>query len=366
MSRNKPSRESQRSGSDQGFVLVAVIATLIPLLLIVGASSSLLTGGLSRVRDAVADSQAFLAAESGIDSAIHRATSGTLTGGGFTADMGRGMTHTVTYFELGTDGIDNDLDTVVDEPDEDVLRVFSVGEYRTSKLTLVAYLGRVQGITDIKGAMLLQGSPVVKLWDNAYITGHNTNLDRTLGDPAFSVEGLSSPPATAADLAAAIDASEAPMIQGIGGSPSLGLGTQDLPALIGSYRQAATNVISGLTHKNVNWGDSATGDWVVSYANHDLIIKGNNSKGAGILICEGQIKIYDGFVFDGLIIATEELQVYNDVEILGGIIVGDTAGQFHMKNDTKITYSKEVIDIVRTLGLGEYVLFNGWQRVANQ
>jgi hypothetical protein len=84
MSRNTPTRELQRSKPEQGFVLVAVIATLIPLLLIVGASSSLLVGGLSRVRDAVAGSQAFLAAESGIDSAIYRATTGTLTGGGFT------------------------------------------------------------------------------------------------------------------------------------------------------------------------------------------------------------------------------------------------------------------------------------------
>src|SRR5690606_11534162 len=84
-----------------------------------------------RLAAEVAEGKAFQAAEAAVDDAVYRAEVGTLTSGTpFGRSLGGGISYTVDPLYLGSDGNDNDGDSLVDEADENVFRLLVVGRYR--------------------------------------------------------------------------------------------------------------------------------------------------------------------------------------------------------------------------------------------
>jgi hypothetical protein len=99
----------------------------------------------------------------------------------------RSFVATPTY--LMADGIDNDDDSLIDEPDDDVYQILSVGSYRGSTRRLVAYIGITVTAPPVMDAAEATMDPNVTVDTNGdmRMSGFNRNMDGTLvgsGDTA--------------------------------------------------------------------------------------------------------------------------------------------------------------------------------------
>src|SRR5690606_10196114 len=132
-------------GTQDGAALVMLVVVLVPVVTLFGGFALAMHARDLRLDEDIARERCFWIAEGGIDDAIHRASAGLLPAIGmlYELDLGGGATCTVNAIALGGNGIDDDGDGMVDEADEDLLEVHSIGRYRRWQRELVTWLGRV-------------------------------------------------------------------------------------------------------------------------------------------------------------------------------------------------------------------------------
>ena len=354
---------------ESGFIMVAMVIILLPLTLVVAAFMSSMTGRSLRLREEVVQEKALLAAESGLDHAIYVSRTGGLTDGDMLVRaFGRGMAFSVEPTYMGGDGLDNDSDGDTDEADEDIFRVIIRGTYRGATRRLAAYLGATSTLPTVEAAVTGQSPSVgVQLPGTPMISGKNTNIDGSRGNPAEDVTGmLIATPGTVAHLLTEITADELDNVDGLGGTPSLGVTSPiDLPAIVTDAKNAASIVLTNNEYSSFNFGDASVGNAYITYREGDVKFTGD-TRGAGLLVVTGKLEMVGNFRFDGVIIVMGDIDNSAGIaQVYGGILSGPASGQFTFKGTSGVYFSSQAIDIANTL-TSRYVVFNGWQELSRK
>ena len=291
--------------------------------------------------------RAFMAAESGIDEAIYRASQATLIDGvKFERDLGGGMAFSVVPTHLLADGLDNDGDTLVDEGDEDVFEVLAAGTYRGTTRRLLAYVGPVPRRVLIESPVSTYNQdPQIQInfKGKGFITGNDTDMDGSPG-PSPAIPGLTiQPPADVVDLIASLSVDDPSRITGAGGTPSLGQSavTMDINQVVADVKNTA-DIVLGDSYTSGDWGNGPGGDLHVIYREGNIKLDGY-IQGAGIMVVTGKAEVYGGFRFDGILIFLDNVQMDGSsrggIEIYGGMIQGPGGNQFQLDDDVDISFS---------------------------
>src|SRR5262245_42249064 len=248
-----------RLRSDAGVAAVALVFVLVPLLCIVGAYMHTMTGRNQRLLLEVREEKAMLAAEAGIDYTLHQSRAGLLVAapgaayefGGTLADGGQ---FKVSCVYLGGDGVTNDDDLLVDEPDEDVFRVITTGYTQTSMRRLAAYLGFASYLPSLAGAVTATNPNItVTIGGNGRMSGFNHNLNNTIAATGHTYGLAMSPPGTVAHLDSELGPSERGNVTGLGLPPSIGPGLDMQVQLIVDFARNGANVI--IANGNLSGGN---------------------------------------------------------------------------------------------------------------
>ncbi len=375
---------------EQGAVLFILLATLLPLVLLVGASSMTMQNRNGRMIDEITSERALMAAESGVDEAIYLGASGSLKSGvSFTRDLGNGMSCLLMPTYLMADGRDNDGDSQIDEPDENIFRLLSIGTFRDRTRTVVAYMGPTPGLPMLSSAIAVAGMPSeIKVESMATISGIDTTpVDIPVvfgkkGKKGFGpsdVPGIVASGGTLVALSKTVNLQTGGSIVGAGATtPSLGISatTPNVNSIVDAVRSSANQVLLKKEYKNVQLGNASIGDYRVMFRNGELELE-SGGRGAGVLVVTGQLEIKDGFRFDGLIVALGKVEIEKGAVINGGLILGPGQGDYDdHKDDPKIPelkiqvekrarvqYSSEILRQVGALLPGKFVIMNGWQQI---
>ena len=353
-------------GSEAGSVLVMLIGLAIPLLIMVVAAATTMVGRSKTLQADVKLEKALMTAESGIDEVLYRANLGILVPGNLiTRDLGDGMGFEVMAVSLKTDGVDNDVDGLVDETDESVLMITVTGTFAGASRRIKAYLGQLPQATPFGGAANLSESNLqIEIEGASLVTGNDTNLDGTPG-PNPAVPGMSvSPPGTIPDLLGTLNATEQPKVTGLGPAPSLGLGSViDLASLARILKSSATQVLTSAEYDGATIGNALTNDYVIAYASSNLTLKAG-TRGAGILLVEGNLHMADAR-WDGLIVCMgSDVEMEAGSSLYGKIVQGPTGqSNFHLRGSS-IFHSSQAMDGAFSAIPGKYVSFDGWHEVS--
>jgi len=355
----------QRTGQ-QGFALIALFALMIPMLVVVVAFSTSMSGRTNELRVELDEELALLAAESGVDDAIYQGRIGGLTDGGdYTRSLGNGQSFKVQPTHLKIDSKDNDGDTNVDEDDEDVFQIIVTGTYRQTSRRLAAYLGPVPLLPTIEAAVTLQDPNIlIKLNGTPFVSGNNKDIDGSAGSGP-DVPGLAiTLPGTVAHLLSELSPSEESQVVGAGGTPSVATATTvDLTTLITQIKNIADLVLTSTMYADFDFGDGSAGTAKITYRNGDVTFAGN-SRGAGILVVSGDLYMKGTFRFDGVIIVLGKIvNSAGTAEIYGAMLQGPTAGLLETKGTMDVHYSAEAVALANSVS-GRYVSFIGWQELA--
>ena len=371
-------------GREGGVVMIAMMMIIGPIIIMAFAFTTTMMGRNNLLTELVRQERAFMAAESGIDEAIYRASQATLIDGvKFERDLGRGMAFSVVPTHLLADGLDNDGDTLVDEGDEDVFEVLAAGTYRGTTRRLLAYVGPVPGPVLIDSALSsFNQTPQIQInfKGKGSITGNDTDMDGSPG-PMPAIPGLAiQPPADVVDLIAGIVTLDNPgRLTGAGGTPSLGQSavTMDINQVVADVKNTA-DIVLGDSYTSGDWGNGPNGDLHVIYREGNLKLDGY-IQGAGIMVVTGKLEVYGGFRFDGILILLDNIQMDGSsrggIELYGGLVQGPDFPQIEITDDVDISYSSEALALVRSLALGSinglvgpppgpFVLYNGWQEIS--
>jgi hypothetical protein len=357
---------SSQQHNESGFILIAMLAVVVPLALVVGAFTMSMSSRTDRLLGGMDQERALLAAESGLDEGVYRAEIGTLADRvPFSRQISGGMEFTVEPTWLEADGEDNDLDGNTDEADEDVFQLVITGRYRGTQRRIAAYLGPTPLLPNLQAAMTLHSqSPSIRLSGTPLITGNNTNINGTAGNGAASVPGLSIvPPATTATLLGELSPLEQSKVQGPGGPPSLGVANPiPLDEIVAVVANSASLVLTNASYTGLQFGNGDAGTAVIAYRDGDVKI-GGNSRGAGILVVTGDLEVKGTFRFDGVIIVLGNiLQSAGTATIYGAIVQGPAGGGIDLRGTFSLYFSEQAIALANSIG-GRYVSFNGWQEI---
>ncbi|HEX6811190.1 MAG TPA: hypothetical protein VF384_06185 [Planctomycetota bacterium] len=369
-------RSTGHHADQEGFaLLIALIATVIPLLLIMGASSISMTSRMSRLEREAKDERALAAAESGIDLAIYMASTplGLVHKSTVTRNLGGGVSFTFVPEFLLTDTVDNDNDSppLADEPDENLWLVTVTGTYRGTSRRIAAYLGPEPPLPfDVVGALMMLGVPdpgMLEVDGASRIRGINfdpvTGLPTGTGDvPGISV----AEPHTVAELLTAIPPSDQSNI--IGSSPSPSLSTTgeeiDLAKIQLSIQNSANVVLTNHTYNNLQFGNSSTGDYRIIYRAGDVRFMGN-TRGAGVMFITGNLRVEGTFRFDGIVYLLGNAQLHGtSCNFYGAVITGPNTKSFSLNGTSHIRYSSQAITLATAVLPTRYLAFNGWQELS--
>ena len=364
---------ARTESSERGFImLVAMVATLIPLFLLIGATTSSMMSRQSRLRGEVERERCFAAAESGVDACIYLASTpaglspGTTT---YTRDLGNGMSYTVETVYLKTDAFDNDGDGATNEADENMYKVTSTGMYRGQRRKLVAYLGPVPQVASVTGALTVETASDIDVQGLARIIGTDTNMNGTAG-PASALPGVSvEPPLASFTTVMSAAVTDAGTDARILGSPPYAQGPPfDWNANKTMIQNSATHVLTSDSYHNwggptFTYGNGPNGDWKIIYRNGDVQFNGPNSRGAGILYVEGNLVAHHGFRFDGIVYVKGTVQLQEDATICGALFC-HTGTNLLMQGHARVTYSSQAVSGASAVLPGKYVAFNGWQETS--
>lgn len=370
-----PARASRQADQGGFALLIALIATVIPLLLIMGASSINMTSRMSRLERESNDERALAAAEAGIDLAVYMASTppGLVTGSTVTRNLGGGLSFKLEPEFLGANGDDDDHDvpiSLVDEPDENLWRVTVTGTYRNTSRRIASYLGPEPPLPfTVTGAVMMMGVPdplQLEVQGAARIRGTNYNIDGSLAGGA--VAGISThTPHTVADLLTAIPPSDYSRITGATPSPSLSTTAQpiDLAEIQLSIQNSANVVLTTPTYSNWACGDAQATPPVfkIIYRAGDVRFRGT-STGAGVMFITGDLRIEGTFRFDGVIYVMGNVHMVGDSLISGAIVTGPDNNEFDLLVGTpEIRYSSQAIQLATAVLPTKYLVFNGWQEL---
>ncbi len=373
--------ELDRITSDQdqrkdegGFALISILAIIIPLALIVGASTSLMQGRNAGLLAQIRNEKAFLAAESGIDEALFQAQTGSIQSGiRIEADLGNGMSFTVMPLYLGADGADNDGDTLTDEPDEDVFRLMVVGKYQFAVKKIVAFLGRTASLPAIESAVMLAElgtgtETILEIDSTSSISGwEGGNPSIGTGKPGITIPIGSTTTATSRF--------EPGYAARVSGSPSalaeVGI-SFDLKAFVAAIKNSADVVVNG-EWSGGSLGNAATNDFKIIYGSGEVEFE-NGFTGAGILVVEGELEMEHDSSFEGLVIVLGEMELEHSSNITGALIMapgrehgesGDLKLELELEDGSSLNYSQAILNkLASIMPGGNWVAFNGWQELS--
>ncbi len=344
---------------ENGAVLLALFAFLMPLLLTAASFTSVMAKRSAEHAAVLDDEKALLAAESGIDDAVFRAqsTPPTLQSGvSYNRALGSGLSFTVTPTYLATDGLDNDGDGQIDEADEDVFQILVAGQYRAVQRRVVAYLGPVKVLPNITSAVALlnpnvnfigKGTPLIS-GNEVTMTGASTGV---------SVMGVGvASPGASPTMTATISSYSA-------GSPQVGpTGPLNFAAVVAEIQNTANLVLTSSKYSSYSFGNGAAGIANVAYRGGDVTFSGN-SRGAGVLVVNGDLTITGTFEFDGVVLVAGNIDnSAGTATIRGALIQGPGASTFEIKGTLNIYYSSAAIALANRAS-GRYVTYNGWQEM---
>jgi len=357
----------KQSAQESGFALVAILAMLIPMLIVVVAVTADMTSRANELRVELDQELALLAAESGVDDAIYQGRIGRLKDGDiYKRELGGGQTFDVRATHLKTDGKDNDSDGLTDEADEDVFQVVVTGTYRQTTRRVAAYLGPVPLLPTMDSAMATQDPNIqIALQGTPLISGFNKKIDGTPGTGPDMPGFVIAPPGTVADLETELTGSEKTKVEGVGGTPSLGTTSAiNVASLVAQIKNTANEILTADKYTTYKFGDASLGTTKIAYREGDVEFTGN-SRGAGILVVTGNLSVSGTFRFDGVIIVLGEItNSAGTATVYGSILQGPKGGKLTLKGTADIQYSAQAIQIANGAS-GTYVSFNGWQELSN-
>lgn len=375
-----PARSAQKASQGGFALLIALIATVIPLLLIMGASSINMTSRMSRLERESNDERALAAAEAGIDLAVYMASTpvGLISDSVVTRNLGGGVSFRLTPKFLLTDHRDNDDEgqpspQVDESPDENLWEIQVVGTYRNTSRRIAAYLGPQPPLPyTVTGALMMTGVPdpgELQVYGFSKIRG--LNYDPITGLPTGSgdIAGISvTDPHTVAELLTAIPPPDQNNILGSTPSPSLGTTAQsiDLAEIQLSIQNSANIVLTNNTYNNLQFGFSTPlpGQWNIIYRAGNVRFMGN-TRGAGVMFVTGDMRVEGTFRFDGIVYLLGNAQLHGtSCNFYGTVVTGPDTHHFELSGTSHIKYSSQAISLASAVLPTKYLVFNGWQELS--
>ena len=352
------------SRAENGSVLVTVLVVLIPLLLVIGSTITLFTSRNSKLLNEVQQEKALLAASAGVELACQSAQAGSLVSGKSVAtNLGKGLAVTYVATYLGNDTVDNDNDGLVDEADERAFEVVSNGTNGRVHRRVSSILTENGLLPPFSAAILTLGLPTIKTSGSARISGLDTMISGLPAPVPANVQGIATePPNTGAQLKANYTGGGTSVVNGLTATPSIGAiaAPYNLPGLSAVVRNRAPNVlIPGATVKDM--GNALTNDWRLTYCPGDLTVQG--TRGAGVLLVTGNLKITGGWRFDGLIIVMGTLELAGGPIVNGAIIQGKNGGSIKATGGAIVRYSAEALNKIKALIPPDYNV-ESWREIA--
>jgi len=182
-----------------------------------------------------------------------------------------------------------------------------------------------------------------------YIDGHDHNYTA----PYDTVTGASTLPGIAtpndpAPIANALSNQQLDNVQGTGADPSVRSSNVnlDLPALAAAWSQVADVTYNGdLTNPSTSgWG--AIGDLKVVHVTGNLKVSGTNT-GAGVLVVDGNFEMDGTFNWNGIILVLGDTDIKgggNAKQVVGSLMVqGTLTGTSNVNGNVKLLYSSAMI-----------------------
>ncbi|HZN37449.1 MAG TPA: hypothetical protein VFD82_01525 [Planctomycetota bacterium] len=372
---------SAQQASQGGFaLLIALIATVIPLLLIMGASSISMTSRMTRLERESNDERALAAAEAGIDLAVYMASTpaGLISNSVVTRNLGGGVSFRLTPKFLLTDGRDNDDEgqpspAVDEQPDENIWEIQVVGTYRNTSRRIAAYLGPQPPLPyTVTGALMMTGVPdpgELQVYGFSRIRGFNYNFTTGAVTGSGDVAGISvTEPHTVPELLSSIPLLDRPNIMGTTPSPSLSTTAQsiDLAEIQLSIQNSANIVLTNSTYSNLQFGRStpAPGQWNIIYRAGNVRFMGN-TRGAGIMFITGDLRVEGTFRFDGIVYLLGNAQLHGtSCNFYGTVVTGPDTSHFELAGTSHVKYSSQAISLASAVLPTKYLVFNGWQELS--
>lgn len=350
----------QHAAEERGFVLLALLATILPLIVFVGASASTMTGRNRDLQLEIYEERALLAAESGIDGTMHRIRAGIAPASvAWTRNLGNGMAFSVQPTHWKTDLVDNDGNGTTDDDEEDLYHLVVTGTYRnvSRKLGAVVYAPTPGPL--LPGALYLGDRTPLQFDNPTKIIGWDKNLN---GGPPASPQNVPGVGVTdAGDLGwymSNTNSTTKSAMQGTGGTPSIAPAPPPAPDIAAMVAYAAAN--STITFANGtaftgSFGNASIGDYRLAYCNGSMDMK-ENSYGAGVLVVTGNLQVLKGARFDGILIVLGDLQI-QEANIYGSLLVGPNSPSVQIQK-SKVQYSNQAISGTASL-LGPILLGPG-------
>jgi len=351
---------------EDGFASFGLIVVVVPLLLLVGTYLQTMTGRNQRLQTEIGEEQALLAAESGVDVALHYARLGQLYDGDTYAEtLPSGSRFVANADHLGSDGLDNDGDSSVDETDEDVFQIIVSGTHGSSQRRIAAYLGFTSFLADVESAVtLLNPYADIQIAGASRVNGRNHHIGGGLVGSGDTYGIATIPSGSVATLLTKLTTTERTRVDGLGGSPSLGLvATPDINTIVAESRNAAHFVLTNRVVAGGNYGNANTGQGYIVYRNGDAQITGN-LRGAGLLVVTGDLMITGTINWTGIVLVLGKINFgAGTAQVYGGTIMGSSGNLLDLRGTADLRYSQAGVNIARNLA-GRYVAFNGWQEIS--
>lgn len=357
------------AAGESGFVLIAMLILVVPLVLLVGTFSGTMMTRNSGLQTELDREIALLAAESGTDDVLHLLRHGSWPSGvstHYSRALGFGQQFEVTTLRLGADGHDNDGDGMSDEADENMLEVTITGIYRGLRRRLVTYLGWVPTLPSVGAAVtLLDPGVVLELDGNSLFSGFDQALDGTAGAGPDIAGAGTAPPGTVVHLVSECSPTEAPTIVGTGGAaPSLAtVAAVEIEDLVGQFQHAARNVLTTAQFAGVELTGAGGTENAITLRDGDLAL-GGRVRGAGVLVVTGDLSLTGDFRFHGLVIVLGAIRVPSgSAQIWGALVHGPSGGLIDVDGTFEVHYSTSAL-AAADADRGRAVSFNGWHEVA--
>lgn len=346
-----------RSTGEAGWTLTLLAILVAPLALVAAVGLSTMQGRGSVTAERLRQERAMLAAESAVDTVLHRLNAGTLVSGPVTGTLANGNTFTAEVTEVSPTRY----------------HVTATGRYTGVTRRLFTWIARNPPLPAILAAASVQDpASVLEINGNAFsIDGNDTNLDGTPGgNPA--VHGVAiADPGTVANLLSSLSGPQRNKITGAGGTPSARTTPTaiDVNALVQQLKNVAhTVVVPGVTNlSTVDWGAPSTGNWRVTYVAGNLDLSGNTTAG-GVIAVDGDLEISGNLTFTGVLVVSGNIRFSGGGSgkvLRGAMIVGgdaDLEDVFQLNGSVDIQYSKQAIDAASRLSTRYRVL--GWKEIA--
>lgn len=329
--------------------MVVLLAAVLPLALLVVATTQLQIRYNTALHTHVAEERALLAAEAGLQYALHLVATTGLPESTFVT-IRPGLSFTLTAVSLG----------------EGQYEIDSLGRFANTTQWVGAVLTPGLAIPSLNAAMSLQ-NPEVTFMPMSWST-----IAVVVGNDSHGIVVNGQPDPTFLD---AFDTAQKGQVTGKGESPSIDFAERDIDfaSIISSAELYADIVLTKPTYKNPYWGTET--DPQVTFASGNLNISGT-SRGYGTLIVGGNLQLKGDFEFHGVIVVVGNINLKDEaaeldngfVQIIGAIVQGDKAAKFKVKGQTTITYDASAISSARNLlriSVGAYKLRN-WHYKVNE